>query len=69
MLISRVMGVLIKFIVCDYLENRNASLGPADLVNFGFETSIDTLSVSPSLFSENSLILAPLSTTPSGSPE
>lgn len=41
----------------------------ADLVNFGFETSLDTLTSNSHLFSDNSLILCPVSSAPEGSLE
>lgn len=43
--------------------------GKADVVNFGFEVSLDLLEAKRHLLNEEALVLAPLSASPGGSLE
>jgi hypothetical protein len=55
--------------VSDFLEQDSRNSTPADLVNFGFETSLDALQAKKRLFAPDALILAPISSDPQGSLE
>ncbi len=58
--------------MADFLENDPQTYTQgiaADLVNFGFETSLDILKEKQGLFTPDSLILAPLSSTKEGTKE
>jgi hypothetical protein len=59
-LISKV-NLEVNHIVADFLDSDLKSLGGAHLVNFGFETSLATLTGKTGLLAPDALLLAPIS--------